>query len=31
MLFGPGTEFKVLKNAFDKKLGKNVIYLQEVP
>ncbi|MCU0696021.1 MAG: ADP-ribosyltransferase domain-containing protein [Myxococcaceae bacterium] len=31
VLFGPGTEFKVLKNAFDKKLGKNVIYLQEVP
>lgn len=31
VLFGPGTEFKVLKNAFDKKLQKNVIYLQEVP
>jgi hypothetical protein len=31
VLFGPGTEFKVLKNAFDKKIGKNVIYLQEVP
>lgn len=31
VLFGPGTEFKVLKNAFDKKLQKNVIYLEEVP
>ena len=31
VLFGPGTEFKVLKNAFDKKLQKTVIYLEEVP
>lgn len=31
VLFAPGTEFKVLKNAFDKKLSKNVIYLEEVP
>lgn len=31
VLFAPGTEFKVLKNAFDKKLAKNVIYLEEVP
>lgn len=31
VLFAPGTEFKVLKNAFDKKLAKTVIYLEEVP
>ncbi|MER2566862.1 MAG: ADP-ribosyltransferase, partial [Myxococcaceae bacterium] len=31
VLFAPGTEFKVLKNSFDNRLSKNVIYLQEVP
>ncbi|MBL9038797.1 MAG: hypothetical protein JNG84_09805 [Archangium sp.] len=31
VLFGPGTEFKVLSSAFDATVGKHVIMLQEVP